>query len=205
MSDINHLAPEMAQPQEPLLPSEEKEKQPLKDILLELLQTVALAVILFFIIDAVVARVRVENVSMLPTLHEGEFLLVNKLAYRLGGMNYGDIVVFHAPVEPGKDYIKRLIGLPGDNVVVADGKVKVNGKAFTEPYISAPPQYNGQWTVPQDSAFVLGDNRNESSDSHQWGFVPLKNMVGKAIVIYWPFNQFRVLNSPQVVSASSGQ
>jgi signal peptidase I len=171
--------------------------------LTETLQTIILAVVLYFLIDSVIARVRVENISMLPTLQPGEFILVNKMAYKLGSLHTGDIVIFHFPQDPTQDYIKRVIGVPGDTVSVQGGKVYVDNRPLTEPYISAAPQYTGSWTVPSDQLFVLGDNRNQSSDSHSWGFVPLGNLVGRALVVYWPLDQFKILSDPSVVSAAN--
>ena len=171
--------------------------------LTETLQTIILAVVLYFLIDSVIARVRVENISMLPTLQPGEFILVNKMAYKLGQLKGGDIVIFHFPQDPREDYIKRVIGVPGDTITVQGGKVYVNNRPLTEPYISAPPQYTGSWTVPADQLFVLGDNRNQSSDSHSWGYVPLENLVGKALVVYWPLDQFKLLSQPLIVSAAN--
>lgn len=170
--------------------------------ILETLQTLVLAVVLYFLIDSVVARVRVENISMEPTLMPGEFLLVNKLAYRLGDIHRGDIIVFHFPQNPKEDYIKRVIGIPGDTVAVRGNKVYINDQMLTEPYIAAQPTYNGSWQVPADSLFVLGDNRNQSSDSHSWGFVPMENIVGKALVVYWPLDQFKTLSQPIIVNAA---
>jgi signal peptidase I len=168
--------------------------------LLELVQTLVLAIILYVLIDTVIARVRVENISMQPTLEAGEFLLVNKLAYKTSNMSRGDIVVFH--FSPTEDYIKRLIGLPGDVVEVQNGTVKVNQHPLDEPYISAPPKYNGVWEIPAGSIFVLGDNRNQSSDSHAWGFVSLEKVVGKALVIYWPVKNAQILTHPNIVNAA---
>ncbi len=172
----------------------------------EILQTLIMAVILYFLIDTVVGRVRVENISMQPTLYQGEFILVNKLAYRLGNYNRGDVVVFHYPRDPQEDYIKRIIGLPGDRVDVKDGHVFINGQELEEPYIAAAPQYTNSWQVPEGQIFVLGDNRNQSSDSHSWGFVPSNLVVGKAMVIYWPLAELKILNqSPGVAAAKSEQ
>lgn len=171
--------------------------------LTETLQTIILAVVLYFLIDSVIARVRVENISMLPTLQPGEFIIVNKMAYKLGQIKGGDIVVFHYPQDPREDYIKRVIGVPGDVITIEGQKVFVNNNLLTEPYISAEPQYTGTWTVPQDQLFVLGDNRNQSSDSHSWGFVPLENLVGKALVVYWPLDQFKILSQPLIVNAAN--
>jgi len=171
---------------------------------LELLQTLALAAILYFAVDAVLARVIVENISMEPTLYPGNFVLVNRVAYRWGGQpRVGEIVIFHNPQNLSVDYIKRIIGTPGDTVVAQNGKIYVNGAALTEPYISAPPQYSGQWTVPPDSIFVLGDNRNNSEDSHIWGFVPMKDVIGKALVVYWPVDNIKVIAHPTQVNAGS--
>jgi signal peptidase I len=162
----------------------------------EVLQTLLLALILYFAIDSVFERVMVQNISMQPTLVEGNLIVVNKLAYKLGELHTGDIVIFHNPNFLEEDYIKRLIGTPGDVVSVKSGVVSVNGIALTEPYIAATPNYEDTWTVPADSVFVLGDNRNNSSDSHSWGFVPINDLVGKALVVYWPPPAAKVLSHP---------
>lgn len=169
---------------------------------IDTLETILLALILFFAINAISARVRVDNISMKPTLQAGEFLLLNRLAYRLGSPQTGDIVVFHYPGDPKEDYIKRVIGTPGDKVEVGNRMVTVNGVTLNEPYIAEAPLYTGSWTVPGDSLFVLGDNRNQSSDSHSWGFVPLKNVVGKALLIYWPPSEMRILDHARQVQAA---
>ena len=172
--------------------------------LLETVQTIILAVVLYFLIDSVVARVRVENISMEPTLMPGQFILVNKLAVKLNDIQRGDVIVFHFPQNPKEDYIKRVIGLPGDSIVVRGNKVVVNNQVIAEPYISAEPAYNGTWVVPEGNLFVLGDNRNQSSDSHSWGYVPINLVVGKALIIYWPLDQFKTLSQPITVSAKNG-
>lgn len=183
-----------------------RRRSPVLIFLWEVLQTLLMAVVLYFLIDTVVGRVRVENISMQPTLHEGQFLLVNKLAYReqLGGdFHRGDIIVFHYPRNPQEDYIKRVIGIPGDFVEVSNGQVKVNGQVLNEPYIAAPPNYSSSWQVPEGQVFVLGDNRNQSSDSHSWGFVPVENVIGKALIIYWPLAELKILNQVPGVSAAN--
>ncbi len=155
-------------------------------VFLDILETVVLAVVLFVGINAVSARVRVDGYSMRPTLEDGEFVLVNRLAYRFGPVQRGDIIVFHYPSDPRQELIKRIIGLPGDQVVIREGKVMVNGQELTETYIAAAPAYNGDWLIFDGYLFVLGDNRNDSSDSHSWGLLPLENVIGKAVLIYWP-------------------
>lgn len=170
-----------AQPAEP-----SQESSSFKQFVTDLLETIVLAAVLFFAINTISARVRVDGSSMLPTLKNGEYVLVNRLAYKMNSLpDYGDIIVFSSPVSD-QDLIKRVIGLPGDNVKISGGQVQVNGQVLVEPYIAAAPIYNGEWTVPPNSLFVLGDNRNDSSDSHAWGLLPVENVIGKAILIYWP-------------------
>lgn len=174
------------------------EAQSLRRFFLDIVETLVLAVILFVGINAVSARVRVDGFSMRPTLEDSEFVLVSKLSYMFGDFQRGDIIVFHFPLDPGEELVKRIIGLPGDNVVVQDQKVYVNGQLLNEPYIYQLPLYNGSWTVPDGYLFVLGDNRNNSNDSKDWGMLPQVNVVGKAVLIYWPPPLWAVLDHPEV-------
>jgi signal peptidase I len=160
---------------------------------LDILETLILSVILFVGINAVSARIRVDGSSMEPTLRSGEFVIVNKLAYKIGNPSRGDIVVFHFPRDPEQEYIKRIVGLPGDQVKISQGRVYVNDQLVDEPFIAANPAYEGNWSVPESQLFVLGDNRNNSSDSHNWGTVPKEYVVGKAIFIYWPPGQWGII------------
>lgn len=162
----------------------------LKRIVLDILETLFISAVLFLAINAVSARIRVDGFSMEPSLHSGEFVIVNKLAYRFGEPHRGDVIVFRFPRDPQQEYIKRVIGLPGDEVVVSQGTVQVNGEALDEPYILQAPAYRGRWQVPEGHLFVLGDNRNNSSDSHNWGPVALDFVVGKAEVVYWPISDW---------------
>jgi signal peptidase I len=170
---------------EPEAPQQERRSGMLRFVL-DILETLALSLVLFVIINAVSARIRVDGFSMEPTLKTGEFVIVNKLAYMMGVPKLGDVIVFHYPRDPEQEYIKRIIGVAGDKVQIGDGQVSVNGVTLSEPYIAAAPAYQSEWTVPEDSLFVLGDNRNNSSDSHNWGTVPMENVIGKAIFVYWP-------------------
>jgi signal peptidase I len=170
---------------EPEAPQQERRSGMLRFVL-DILETLALSLVLFVIINAVSARIRVDGFSMEPTLKTGEFVIVNKLAYMMGVPKLGDVIVFHYPRDPEQEYIKRIIGVAGDKVQIGDGQVSVNGVTLSEPYIAAAPAYQSEWTVPEDSLFVLGDNRNNSSDSHHWGTVPMENVIGKAIFVYWP-------------------
>ena len=170
--------------------------------LLDLLETVGLAVVLFLVINAVSARVRVDGLSMVPTLQNGEFVLVNRLAYHLGTPTRGDIIVFRSVTQPDLDLIKRVIGTPGDDVTIGDSRVIVNGVALIEPYINAEPRYNGHWSVPDGYLFVLGDNRNDSSDSHAWGLLPIGNVIGKAVLIYWPPTEWAMIDHVKIAVAA---
>lgn len=170
--------------------------------IIDTVETILLALILFLGINAVSARVRVENVSMQPTLQPNEFLLVNRVAYKLGTPKIGDVIVFHAPGADDLDYIKRLIGLPGDTVHIESGIVYVNGQALYETYIADSPNYSGTWEVPEGQIFVLGDNRNNSSDSHLWGFIAEDAVVGKALLIYWPLDAVSLLTGATPVQAA---
>ena len=166
---------------------------------LDIVETLALAVVLFLGINAVSARVRVDGFSMRPTLQDGEFVLVSKLNYKFGAVQRGDIIVFHFPMDPKQELIKRVIGLPGDHISVNSGNVTVNGQVLNEPYIAAAPTYAGEWDVPAGQLFVLGDNRNDSSDSHAWGLLPSENLVGKAVVIYWPPPFWKIIQHKQLL------
>ena len=154
--------------------------------LLDLLETLLISVALFLGINAVTARVRVDGFSMRPTLEDGQYVLVNKMAYRASVPEHGDIIVFHFPIDPEQDFIKRVIGIPGDTVLIKNGEVFVNDIRLDEPYIAAAPRYSAVSHVADNQLFVLGDNRNDSSDSHSWGEVPFKNVVGRAVLVYWP-------------------
>jgi signal peptidase I len=175
------------QPEAPTTQAQQapKRKQPTAVLFREIAETLLLTLFIFWIVNAVTGRFRIEGHSMLPTLLEGEYVIINKLSYYLDDPDRGDIIVLHFPNDRSRDFIKRLVGLPGDQVEVSDGVVKVNGIALEEPYINAEPSYNGSWQVPEGQYFVLGDNRNNSSDSHNWSFLPREDIVGKAWVIYW--------------------
>ena len=166
-------------------------------LIVDLLETLVLSAVLFLGINAVSARIRVDGSSMEPSLHSGEFVIVNRLAYKFGVPACGDVVVFDFPRDPEQEYIKRVIGAPGMQVKISGGRVYVNDTILNEPYISAPPRYQGEWDVPEGYLFVLGDNRNNSSDSHNWGLVPMENLIGKAFFIYWPPENLGLVDNPR--------
>jgi signal peptidase I len=195
-----------------LAPEEEAPQSSLRHFLLDMLETFGLAVVLFIAINMVSARVRVDGFSMLPTLQNNQYVLVNRM---VSHYQRGDIIVFRPPMYPREDflrrligqptlyedYIKRVVGLPGETVEVTGGKVLINGIPLDEPYIAQDPTYTGTWEVPQDYLFVLGDNRNNSSDSHSWGFLPIENVLGKAVLVYWPFTDWMILRTPAALAA----
>jgi signal peptidase I len=151
------------------------------------------AVVIIFLYQPV----KVEGTSMMPRLEDQERIFVNKFFYRFGEIERGDIVVFHFPLDPSKSYVKRIVGLPGDEVEMREGVLHVNGQSVAEPYVepsyrdrtSHPPQ-----SVPPDHYFVLGDHRNTSNDSRTWGTVARRHIVGKAVFAYWPLSRFGVVH-----------
>lgn len=178
------------------------EKPNLLGVLIDILETLLLSVVLFFLINAVSARIRIDGSSMEPNLHHGEFVIVSKINYRFGEPERGDVVVFDFPRNITQEYIKRVIGLPGDHILIEDGNVYVNEIILSEPYLIMEPQYEGEWDVPENTLFVLGDNRNNSSDSHTWGTVPMNNVIGEALVVYWPPSSWGLINGTNPVLAS---
>jgi signal peptidase I len=160
-------------------------KQPRELLIREIVETLLLTMFIFWIVNTATGRFRIEGYSMLPTLQEGEYVIIDKLSYYLNDPERGDVIVLQFPNDRSRDFIKRVIGVPGDHIEIGGGRVRINGTVLDEPYIDADPSYAGSWDVPEDSFFVLGDNRNNSSDSHNWSFLPRSDVVGKAWVIYW--------------------
>ena len=192
-----------------------------KSIVREYFESIVIAVILaLFIRTFVVQAFKIPTGSMEENLLIGDHLLVNKFVFGptasrperavlpVGTLARGDVVVFKYPVEPDRDFIKRVIGLPGETIEVKEKKVYINGKPFEEPYVHflAPPaaqselhevtsfdvrERYGPVTVPANQYFVMGDNRDNSQDSRYWGFLPRENVKGKALIIYWSYEAER--------------
>ena len=168
----------------------------------EVVETLLLAALIFFLVRLVVLNFRVDGESMLPNLDDGQMLLVNRNAYQFvdaGGNRYypfdpperGDVIVFDPPSGSDKPYITRIIGLPGEEVTFGDGNVFINGEPLPEDYIEERTRCgarsdNCDVIVPEGHVYVLGDHRNNSSDSRVFGPVPVENVVGKAWLSYWP-------------------
>lgn len=169
-----------------------------KTILREIVETAGLSLLLAFGMRTFVAEARyIPSGSMLPTLEINDRLIIEKLSYDFGTPRRGDIVVFNPPESLNQTdaFIKRVIGLPGDQIEVKNGLVYANGEPLQEPYIETKPNYQyGPVTVPENEYLVLGDNRNESFDSHYWGFVPQDHLIGRAMFRFWPPDRLGDLN-----------
>lgn len=161
-------------------------RSPLKSLLREIVETIFLTLVIYAVVNFATGRFRVEGTSMEPSIHPSQYVLVDKISYMLGSPRRGDVIVFNYPLATDRDFIKRIIGLPGETVSIADGVVRVNGQPLTEPYIAAPPVAGGQWTLRPNQYFVMGDNRNSSSDSRTWGPLDRKYLIGRAALVYWP-------------------
>ena len=160
----------------------------------EVIETIVLTVLMFLVIRFAVQNFNIEGTSMEPSLHNQELILVDKWTYLFRPPARGDVIVFVAPPNPSQDYIKRVIGLPGDTITVQNTTVIVDGVTLNESYVDPNNQGNTYAPiinrhVPLNEYFVLGDNRAGSSDSRDWGFVPRKNIIGRAAFVYWPLHE----------------
>ncbi|VEP18440.1 putative signal peptidase I-1 [Hyella patelloides LEGE 07179] len=160
--------------------------------------TIAIALIISFIIRVFIAEPRyIPSESMFPTLEIGDRLIIEKVSYRFDDVHRRDIVVFQPPpqlqrqgYQANQAFIKRAIASAGETVAVTDGIVYVNNQPLEENYIAQLPQYDLMpVTVPEGKLFVMGDNRNNSNDSHIWGFLPQNNIIGHAVFRFWPFSR----------------
>ena len=165
-------------------------------LLREVIETVVLTILMFLVIHSAVQNFNIDGHSMEPNLHNDELILVDKWTYLFHTPARGDIVVFVAPPNPTQDYVKRIIGEPGDVITINNGAPTVNGVTLKEYYVQpanmgATPGDNPvvKEVVPPNDYFVMGDNRAGSSDSRTWGFLPRKNIIGRAALVYWPLGQ----------------
>lgn len=183
---------------------EEEPPSPLRRILIETIETILLALILFFAINFVTARIRVDGSSMEPNFHDGDYVVVNRLAFQWGDIQRGDVVVFPYPQNPEEDYIKRVIALPGDRISILGGVVYVNRTAINEPYIISPAANDlAERVVPEGYVYVLGDNRNASSDSRSWGPLKIEDIIGKAVFRYFPFDSIGIIDHPVLLASAT--
>ena len=174
-----------------------------KPFLVDFIQVVLMALVLYVVIQFAVQTIHVIGPSMENTLQTNDYLIASKISYRLHAPQRGDIVVFKPSTDATHDYIKRIIGLPGDHIRIQDSHVFINGHLLEEPYLRGawtwqPTWHNGvEEVVPPAKYFVMGDNRNESTDSRSIGYQSLDAFLGKAWVRIWPLSQFRVFSAQQ--------
>lgn len=194
---------------------------PARTMLREMLETLLFTLLIFFLVRSVIQNFRVEGSSMETNLHTGQYIIVNRIEYLHVDLNFfqrllpgkqdlapklaylfhlprrGDIVVFEYPRDTSRDFIKRVIGLPGETVEIRDNQVLIDGRPLDEPYLSSAARTQmgnmASVVVPADAVFVMGDNRGNSSDSRSWGALPLVKIVGRAWFIYWPQEYWGVI------------
>jgi signal peptidase I len=173
----------------------------MKNLGREILVTLLLAIIIFALVQTAFRSFRVEGASMEPNIHDGQYLLVNKIVYYFRQPQRGEVIVFHPSASPHTNYVKRVIALPGERVKAVNGKVYINRgngwELLDEPYLKTNAVYSFEWLrpIPQDHYFVLGDNRNHSSDSRLWGPISRETIIGKAWFRYWPLKEWGLIPS----------
>jgi len=175
------------------------------DFLFDILQQVALGGAFFVVFYIYIAQPNmIRGSSMLPTFKDKEYILTDKITYKLRSPVRGEVVILQSPTNADIDFIKRVIGLPGDTISISDGKVYLNGKQLMEPYISVytpiiPEGYlkdGDNILIPQRSYFVLGDNRPGSSDSREYGLVPSEHIIGRVVFRYFPIARAGFITTP---------
>ena len=184
-----------------------------RGLLAEVFEVVVLALGLYLVITFAVQTVHVLGLSMYPTLGDQDYLIATKIDYRLHDPQRGDIIIMRDPFDNSKDFIKRVVGMPGDQILIKDGKVYINGRLLDEPYVrkDQPWTNNANWpaagsfnagqayTIPKGEYFVMGDNRNASSDSRIFGPVQRDRIEAHAWVRIWPFGRFGPVSGPRPV------
>jgi signal peptidase I len=193
---------QMAQPPAPA--SSPRQKSFLRDTL----EIVFLALVLYVVIQYAVQTVHVLGSSMYATLHDNDLLVASKISYKLHPPQRGDIVVFKPPDEASRDFIKRIIALPGERLHITNGVIYINGQVLREPYLPEKWTYNNNWPasgqdqlIPPDEYFVMGDNRNHSSDSRTFGPIELDSILGKAEIRIWPLGEVGFLGAKPTLAA----
>ncbi len=168
----------------------------MKGFLKELFITLGLALVIFLLLQTTIQSSIVLGSSMEPGLEDGQRLIINKAVYHFRDPARGDVIILHPPIEPQKEYVKRVIGIPGDTIEVRNGVVYINGSPLYEPYIKETPRNNfSPFTVPENNYFVMGDNRNNSNDSRTGWTVTSDNIIGEAWLRIWPLSKWGTVQS----------
>jgi signal peptidase I len=165
-----------------------------KSTILQILATLVVALLIFFGVQAIIESRVVEGSSMEVNLHDGERLIVVKAAYWFGEPQRGDVIIFTHPQDPTRTLVKRVIGLPGEEIEIRDDEVYINGSPLDEPYIKGTTSTLSKTEVPEGYYFVMGDNRQASSDSRSWGLLPEGNIIGRVWLIYWPLGDWHIID-----------
>jgi signal peptidase I len=167
-----------------------------KSAIREIFESVAIAILLAILIRMFVFQpFYIPSESMVPSLQVGDRIIVSKLNYHFSEPQRGDVMVFKFPLDPSRDFVKRTIGIGGESLAIRDSNLYINGRQVQEDYLPAGLTFAdfGPEPVPVGSYFMMGDNRNNSDDSRVWGALPEENIIGKAVLIYWPLNRIRLL------------
>jgi len=201
----------MAAPQQPAIAAPQPRASTASSLLRELAEVVVLAVILYFGISFAVQTVHVEGLSMFATLDDNDYLIADKIAYRLHAPQRGDIIILRPPTDDSKDFIKRVIALPGERLLIRDGQVLINGHHLNEPYLPENWTAQANWgapdgvVMPPNQYFVMGDNRNRSQDSRTFGPIGRDRIDGRAWFRIWPLNNFgNIYSKVPTVETGSG-
>lgn len=194
----NDAAPQEIDTLQPSQPQPRPKIMRRRGVMREITETLLLVVAIYALVNLSTARFVVEGRSMEPNFHSDEFVIVSRLAYIIGEPQRGDVIVFHYDVENKRDFIKRIIGLPGEYIQMKNGLVYIDGEPIDEPYVQALCRSatcrDREWTLGEDEFFVLGDNRNSSQDSHDFGPIKRSQIVGRAWVRYWPPEDWTIIS-----------
>jgi signal peptidase I len=194
-SDDDQAAPESV-PDNPIDRLERPALRSRRSFFRETAETLLLVVSIYCLVNLATARYVVEGASMEPSFQNDQFIIVNRVPYLLGAPARGDVIVFHNPEDPSHDFIKRVIGLPNEQVQIREGKVYINAVPLDEPYIAELCQgrlCDGTWTVGAEHYFVLGDNRSHSHDGHSFGPLDRSLIIGQAWIRYWPPSAWSII------------
>lgn len=168
-------------------------------------EIVVLIATIYTLVNLATARAVVEGSSMQPNFHTGQLVIVNRFAYFASKPERGDVIVLHNPRDPSEDFIKRVMALPGETIQIIEGRVFINGTMLEEPYIEnfCKTNCDGTWTLKDNEYFVLGDNRGNSHDSHAFGPIDQRLIVGQAWIRYYPLSEFAIINHPDYAPIAS--